>query len=205
MLFSKKQYQERDAWNAKGSQFQIVPDYLDERETIDWSPVWSITHNCVRYLPTSYLFYGYPVAPSGRFTSWSDSNGAAAGSSFEDAVLQGLYELIERDAVAIWWYNRLQKTAVDLDALQNPFLNEMKDWFSKIDREFWVLDLTTDIGIPTFVCINRRMKGADRGYCDGIWHPFRPQNWLDARSHRDEPIYAGRSRSGRWWRYTLPI
>ena len=43
---------------------------------------------------------GVPAAP------WADSNGNAAGSSPEDAVVQGFLELVERDAVALWWYNR---------------------------------------------------------------------------------------------------
>ena len=46
----------------------------------------------------------------------ADSNGCAAGSVLEEAVLQGLLELIERDAVALWWYNRLRRPAVDLES-----------------------------------------------------------------------------------------
>lgn len=159
MLFSKQQYQERDQWNARGSHFQVVPHLLEQTEKVNWTPVWSLSKKRVRYLPTSYLFYSYPVSPTGRFTSWADSNGAAAGSSYEDAVLQGLYELIERDAVAIWWYNRLRKPEVDITSLRDPFLDEMVQWYQKIDREFWVLDLTTDLSIPAFICINRRTSG----------------------------------------------
>ncbi|MBS1302061.1 TOMM precursor leader peptide-binding protein [Loktanella sp. SALINAS62] len=157
MLYSEAQFCDRLEWNARGSQFQIVPFWLEDDEMTDWTPVWSVTRREMRYLPSSMLFYSYPV-PGERFTSWADSNGSAAGSSFEDAVLQGLFELVERDSVALWWYNRLSRQAVDLDRLQDPFIPEMARYFAGIGREFWVLDLTSDIGIPSFVAINRRVE-----------------------------------------------
>ena len=30
-------------------------------------------------------------------------------------MLQGFLELVERDAVALWWYNRTRQPAVDLE------------------------------------------------------------------------------------------
>ena len=35
----------------------------------------------------------------------------------------------------------------------------MQAWFAQMGREFWVLDLTTDLGIPSYVCLNRRTYG----------------------------------------------
>jgi len=158
MLYSEKQYRERDTWNARGSQFQVVPYWLEETEITDWTPVWSHSEKRIKYLPASLLFYSYP-AQGPRFTSWADSNGCAAGASYEDAVLQGLFELVERDSFAIWWYNRVQRPRVDLTALDDPFISSMQAWFAQMGREFWVLDLTTDLGIPSYVCLNRRTYG----------------------------------------------
>lgn len=158
MLYSERQYRERDAWNARGSQFQVVPYWLEDTEVTDWTPVWSHTEKRIKYLPASLLFYSHPVEGA-RFTSWADSNGCAAGASYEDAVLQGLFELVERDSVAVWWYNRVPRPQVDLAAMDDPFIAEMQDWFARIGREFWVLDLTTDLGIPSYVCLNRRTYG----------------------------------------------
>ena len=41
----------------------------------------------------------------------ADSNGCAAGNTLEEAIVQGFLELVERDAYAIWWYNRLRRAA----------------------------------------------------------------------------------------------
>jgi ribosomal protein S12 methylthiotransferase accessory factor len=135
-----------------------VPLPFNPKERLDWTPVWSITHQQSRYLPTSFLFYNYPTPPD-QFFCWADSNGAAAGCTQEEAMLQGLLELIERDAVALWWYNRVRRPAVDLKTLGDPYISEVQDFYNSRDREFWVLELTSDLGVPAFVAISRRFTG----------------------------------------------
>lgn len=156
-LFSERQYAEREHWLARGSRFQVVPRTFDENAQISWSPLWSCSEQRVKYLPTSYLYYGFRDSDE-QFFAWGDSNGNAAGSNIEDAILQGFLELVERDAVAIWWYNRLTRPAVDLEALNDPYFTELAEFFRASGREFWVLDLTSDTGIPTYAAINRRTK-----------------------------------------------
>jgi oxazoline/thiazoline synthase len=155
LLFSDQQYAEREQWLARGSRFQVVPKPFDDEAQISWSPLWSCSEKRVKYLPTSYLYYGFRDSDE-HFYAWGDSNGNAAGSTIEDAILQGFLELVERDAVAIWWYNRLVRPAVDLDSLKDPYYEELRDFYRESGREFWVLDLTTDTGIPTYAAINRR-------------------------------------------------
>jgi len=70
---------------------------------MEWSPVWSLRDNRFRYLPTSTLYFFY----RGPYPYPADSNGCAAGNTREEAIVQGFLELVERDAYAIWWYNRL--------------------------------------------------------------------------------------------------
>jgi ribosomal protein S12 methylthiotransferase accessory factor len=154
LLYSKKQYKERVEWLNKG-RFQVVPEAFKEDSKISWSPLWSMTEKKVKYLPTSYLYFGFKDSDE-KFFCWGDSNGNAAGSCNEDAILQGFLELIERDSVALWWYNSINRKAVDLDSLNDSFVNELQEFYKGMNREFWVLDLTADTGIPAFVAINRR-------------------------------------------------
>jgi oxazoline/thiazoline synthase len=155
MLFSDDQLDHRKEWNARGGRFQQVPLRFDESARIDWSPVWSLTRREHRYLPTAYLYYGYPSHPE-RFYSWGDSNGNAAGNTLEEAIFQGFLEVVERDCVAAWWYNRVQRPAVDLDSFDDPYLGEVRRRYEGLDRPLWVLDLTSDLGIPVFAAISRR-------------------------------------------------
>ncbi|UVS79992.1 TOMM precursor leader peptide-binding protein [Actinokineospora sp. UTMC 2448] len=157
MLYDERQYRDRAEWNRRHSSFQWVCEPFDDDAELDWTPVWSVTHRRHRLLPTALLYFGADGrAPNGRPMVRADSNGNAAGASLEDAVLQGTLELIERDAVAIWWYNRYRAAAVDLDAFADPWLDRVREAHAELGRQIWVLDLTSDLGIPVMVALSRR-------------------------------------------------
>lgn len=155
MNFSQQQYQNRQQWNLECSGwFQKIPEPFDEAREIDWTPVWSLTHQEFKYLPTGYCYYGYQ--PDYQPDCWADSNGCAAGNTMEEAILQGFMELVERDAVALWWYNQIKVPTVDLASFNEPYFQKLKQYYQTIDRDIWVLDITSDLNIPVFAAISRR-------------------------------------------------
>ncbi|MET9229874.1 TOMM precursor leader peptide-binding protein [Lentzea sp. NPDC003310] len=154
-LYHPRQFEDRDAWNADHSAFQEITTPFDEDEVLDWTPLWSLTQRRHRFLPSGMLYFGAPCPPSVN----SNSNGCAAGSSLEDAVLQGLLELVERDAVAIWWYNRTPVPGMDLDAFHDPWIDELRAVHAGLGREVWLLDVTSDLGVPAMVAVSRRTDG----------------------------------------------
>jgi oxazoline/thiazoline synthase len=153
--YHPRQFANREAWNAAHSSFQHVAMPFDEDEVMDWTPLWSLTERRHKLLPTGMLYFGAPCPPSVT----SNSNGCAAGSSLEDAVLQGLLELIERDAVAIWWYNRTPMPGMDLNSFRDPWMDELGEVHAGLGREVWLLDVTTDLGVPAMVAVSRRTNG----------------------------------------------
>jgi bacteriocin biosynthesis cyclodehydratase domain-containing protein len=157
MLFADRQYRDRAEWNAAHAEFQHVGAPFDPAARIAWTPVWSLAGRR-RLLPTAYLYYGTPRECAARGVH-ADSNGTAAGSSLEDAILQGTLELVERDAVALWWYNRTPAPGVDLASFADPWLEEMTRNYRGIGRELWVLDVTSDLGVPVMVALSRRIDG----------------------------------------------
>jgi ribosomal protein S12 methylthiotransferase accessory factor len=166
-LFHERQYTDRAGWNGAHSLFQHVPAPFDVDAVLDWTPVWSLAGRRHRLLPTSMLYFGAHATAGARYAC-ADSNGNAAGSSLADAVLQGLLELVERDAVALWWYNRTSAPGVDLDAFAEPWIDEMREVYGGIDREVWVLDVTSDLRIPTMVALSRRTTGENEGIMFGF-------------------------------------
>lgn len=155
MNFSEKQYQTREQWNADcQGWFQKVPEPFDEDRVIDWTPVWSLSAQKFKYLPTIYCYYGYPQADF--LDCWADSNGCAAGNTIEEAILQGFMELVERDCVALWWYNKLSKPQVDLDSFNELYFQQLKQYYNSLHRDLWVLDITSDFNIPCFAAISAR-------------------------------------------------
>jgi bacteriocin biosynthesis cyclodehydratase domain-containing protein len=158
-LYSDTQYRNRRELGAPSS-FSFVNDPLDEDAAIEWTPVWSLTERRHKYLPTGYLYYYYNDSHStGPLYAWADSNGNAAGSSLEDAVVQGFMELVERDAVAVWWYNRLRRPAFDLATFADPWMAEFQEVYAGLGRDLHVLDLTNDLGVPVAAAVSRRVDG----------------------------------------------
>lgn len=163
MLHSERQYRERDAWNAKGSKFNRVPEPFADDRVINWSPVWSLTAQRHKYLPTQYLYFVADAADGDKtFLCQGCSNGNASGNNLEEAVLQGFCELIERDAVALWWYNRLSRPGVDVASFDEPYLVDLIAHYDSLGRDTWALDITSDFGIPVFVAVSRRRADEER-------------------------------------------
>ncbi|MFG2063916.1 TOMM precursor leader peptide-binding protein [Micromonospora sp. NPDC048871] len=151
-LFDPRQFRDRERWNAANGAFQYVPEIFDETDVLDWTPVWSLTRDRARMLPTDLLYF----SPQGHRSLRATSNGNAAGASREDAIMQGLLELVERDAVALWWYNRTRQPEVDLASFADQWMNALPARYARVNRELWLLDLTADLGVPVMAAVSRR-------------------------------------------------
>jgi bacteriocin biosynthesis cyclodehydratase domain-containing protein len=149
--FSSQQYASRIWLNSLESP-QKIPLPFDPDKKISWTPVWSITSNAVRYAPLQYCYSLTPTAPDEDMCLFS-SNGGAAGNCVEEALLQGLLELVERDATAIWWYNRVQRPEIDLESFNDDYFNEIKKHYKELGWNLWLLDLTHDLRIPSVVAL----------------------------------------------------
>jgi oxazoline/thiazoline synthase len=148
LLFSDAQYgpEQVPAPDDDGSR---TPPPFDQSAEIEWSPIWSLRDERFKYLPTSLLYFFY----RGPGQINTDSNGCAAGNTLEEAIVQGFLELVERDAYAIWWYNRLQRPQVDLSHFDDSYVRDLQTQLAENGRRLWVLDVTSDLEIPTFVAI----------------------------------------------------
>ncbi len=124
-----------------------VPEPLDPSAKTEWSPVWSLRDKRFKHLPTGLLYFFY-----GGFHT--DSNGCAAGNTREEAIVQGFLELVERDAYAIWWYNRVQRAELDLLAIRRfPCVGTFRPNLPMWDASFGCSTSPRDLGIPTYVAI----------------------------------------------------
>jgi ribosomal protein S12 methylthiotransferase accessory factor len=156
LLYSPAQYADRAEWNrVKAGRLQTVPEPLADTMPISWTRAWSLTEESERLVASAYAWFGHPDLYD-HFFCFADANGNAAGNTLEEAILQGFCELVERDAVALWWYNRIRRGGFDLDSLHEPYVDRLRDFYASIDRDIWVLDITTDLGIPAFVAVSRR-------------------------------------------------
>jgi oxazoline/thiazoline synthase len=156
MLFSDTQYRRRFE-PVHDHHAMPTPDPFDPSAEIDWSPVWSLRDERFKYLPTSFLYFFY----EGPGQIHADSNGCAAGNTLEEAIVQGFLELVERDSYAIWWYNRLQREELDISQLSDPYVRELRSRLADTGRKLWVLDITHDLGIPSYVALSHSVENGE--------------------------------------------
>jgi oxazoline/thiazoline synthase len=167
--FSDCQYDHRDTLNAANREgfMHLIPRRFPEHLQIDWTPVKSAINGAIRYLPTAYCYYGHPDVER-YFYCAGNANGCAAGNVIDEAILHALLEVIERDSATIWWYNRIQRPLIDLDSFQHPYIHRVHDYFARLDRDFWVLDITSDSGIPVFAAVSQRLSGSTQDLLIGL-------------------------------------
>jgi oxazoline/thiazoline synthase len=173
-LYDRRQFRDRERWNASRSEAHWVCEPFSAEAPREWTPVWSLTAGGQRLVPTAlmYLHHGR-VGASAELLA--DSNGNAAGSCLEEAIIQGFLELVERDATAIWWYNRTVQPGLDLASFEEPWLERTLADYGRIGRRVWALDLTSDLGIPVVAAFSARTDGGPSRPAFGLGAHFDPR------------------------------
>lgn len=152
LLFSEAQFQNRDTWNKSHSELHWIPEKAVELNKVTWTKAKSLESNCTKFVPSGIVYMHFSFRNEPEFCR-ADTNGCAAGQTLVDALLAALLELIERDAVAIWWYNRVPRPAINLDSLGDLRLLDIRRALEREGHKVYILDLTTNLGIPAYVAV----------------------------------------------------
>lgn len=117
---------------------------FDPDRSTSW--VWArSTRDDRAVLVPEHVAYWHERGTGARFW-YESSNGCAVGGSREEAVLHGMFEVIERDAFLLAWYARARLVEVQL-ADDGEFA-AARDLLAERGLRLRVLDLTSDFGIP---------------------------------------------------------
>ena len=137
-----------DKWHLAKSAIVTV------RSTFDWDVVAPIRHlEQLQYLIPSETVYINQHNTINLMRFQSSTNGWASGSSKEDAVLQGLYEVVERDGWTIWYHLTQERGVtplrINLDRLQEwTWFHDIAAQLDEIDVKLVLFDVSTDTGLP---------------------------------------------------------
>ncbi|MFI1740099.1 YcaO-like family protein [Streptomyces sioyaensis] len=130
----------------------LVP--YDPAVPIRWVRAWSLTRRSPVLVPaiTVYLHMA-PQSPSELFTR-GITTGAAVHSDVRSAVLGGLLEVVERDALSLAWLQRLRLPRLDVDPeLLKPLVRAYHETGTARHLEVRLFDATTDFGIPVVYAV----------------------------------------------------
>jgi ribosomal protein S12 methylthiotransferase accessory factor len=89
------------------------------------------------------------------------SIGSAAGTCWAAAAVHGVLELIERDAASLWWRGGDRGGSIPPDheaqIMADDLLSRLRQGATA--RRSWLLDITTDIGIPCVAALSCKADG----------------------------------------------
>jgi ribosomal protein S12 methylthiotransferase accessory factor len=190
--FSRVQIKERAAWNtATADRRRHVPEPLEPDQPIAWVRGYSLTTRAWRWLPRDHCYANAPEPRYGQF----NPNGHAAGTCLEEATLHALLELVERDAIAIWWYNRLRRPGLDPMDSTDGYVRGVAHGLAAEGWRSFLLDLTSDLGIP---CIAALARATDDGrWCIGFGCHFEQALAVERAMSELAQLYRAHGREGR--------
>jgi YcaO-like protein with predicted kinase domain len=137
---------------------------VDERP-ITWLEGKWLDSGQAALVPLDVVRIGTPPADLAAVSQ--STNGLAAGPTPEHALLHGLLELIERDAVCLWGFRRdaaALASAIDPAALCDPVVDELTARLHDRGFRLNLFDLTTDIGVPVVYAVIAEAEGASRHF-----------------------------------------
>jgi YcaO-like protein with predicted kinase domain len=153
---------------------------------IQWREGYDLLQRRFCWVPAEIVHTDYTVQhPDGFFLA--GSNGLASGNHLVEAINAAAYELVERDAVALWVAQSLQhraRCALDLASIDDPDCRALLKRYEAAGVAVRVWNVTTDIGIAAFVCEIRDQSAAD---------PSRLRRYHGSGCHADRAIALSRA------------
>ena len=123
---------------------------------IRWITGLSLLSGAKTYIPAVMVGTHIRFANRGERIFFPISTGCAAHTSLERALLGGIFEIAERDAIAILWLQKLPLPRIIVDVEPEglaPYLESLHR--ATKDLEYYFFDATTDLGIPTVYGVQR--------------------------------------------------
>jgi ribosomal protein S12 methylthiotransferase accessory factor len=89
------------------------------------------------------------LIPFDWFFSINEFNGPSAGNCVEEALSQGICEIVERHTSSIVSHNRLKVAAIRPESATDPLVLEMLQMYKNAGINLYISDFSLDTGIPT--------------------------------------------------------
>ena len=89
------------------------------------------------------------LIPFSWFYAINEFNGPSAGNTIEEAISQGLCEVVERHVSAVISHDKLKVPAINLSSVKDPMARELIAKFTANSIEVYLNDFSLDTGIPT--------------------------------------------------------
>lgn len=136
-------------------------------ERLHWVKAVELFSEQVMLVPLEMIHadFTHPFPPgAGCFPS--STNGLASGNHILEAICHGICEVIERDALSVWHHGSFelqQASRLQLETINDALALDALQKFRSAGLECAVWDVTSDIGVATFLCVVRE-PSVDAGH-----------------------------------------
>ena len=130
-----------------------LPQKFEKADLGDTKFEWNLAHDIITgndyYVLSNAVFHPYNHDTEVESLFKSNTNGLASGNVLEEAILHGIFEVIERDAWSIFEMTHKNYSQINIDSIESELINEIIDKFESQGIKIKLMDFTADINIPT--------------------------------------------------------
>jgi ribosomal protein S12 methylthiotransferase accessory factor len=127
---------------------------------LEWVGAYDLMNDEEIFVSANAVYHPYDAPGQCQKLFLSNTNGLASGNVIEEAILHGLLEVIERDAISTAQFSRdLGKEIVLTE--DDGYLYELTRKFQDAGMELKVWLVPTDTGIPTVIAVTDDVKLKD--------------------------------------------
>lgn len=120
----------------------------------NWLWAWSIKYKKYVLIPSQYFHYhDSSIKESKERFIYECSNGAALGSTQEEALLYSIFETIERDNFLACFYNKLKLNAISLSSLTSQETKRILRLINVKGYKIYLFDISLELEVPAVWCL----------------------------------------------------
>jgi ribosomal protein S12 methylthiotransferase accessory factor len=125
---------------------------FDPDARIRWVRGLELTGGGPVWVPAAMACYGLQHRVAGEHFSYPISTGYAVHTDPVEALVGGICEVIERDALSLVWRQRLP-IPLSGPGASSPATDYLASWAERHFIQTYLFDATTDLGVPTVYCL----------------------------------------------------
>jgi ribosomal protein S12 methylthiotransferase accessory factor len=138
----------------------LLPERYSPDHLVEWTTGWDLLKNEEVAVPANAVFHPYSAPGRAVKLFRSNTNGLAAGNLPEEAILHGLLEVIERDALSTAEFNRFPGKEIILTAEDGENYELLRRFLdNEVEVKLWLLP--HDTGITTVVAATDDLRLRD--------------------------------------------
>lgn len=104
---------------------------------LKWTKAFNLTRNQEILIPFNWFY------------TINEFNGPSAGNCVEEALSQGICEIVERHVSSIISQNHLKVPSIRANSITDPMVREMIEKYRKAGISIFISDFSLDMGIPS--------------------------------------------------------